>query len=161
MEQERINHLIQEACVNNSCPELADKVKIEWSSRMTSCMGMAFYKKNLIRLSIPVFKLAEIEDQEQTLVHEACHLIARLKNPNCKSHGYEWKIAMVKAGRKPERCHAVDCSSLRRTRKVNRYPYECISCGKQFSISSIKHSRLQKNPEYYVCGKCHSSIRLV
>lgn len=161
MKETRIRELILTACEKNDCIELANKAQIEWSNRMTSAMGIAYWMRNLIKLSIPIFALATEEQKEQTVVHEVCHLIARFKNPTCKSHGREWKTAMRKAGYVPERCHYVDCTSLKRTHKRTRYHYACVSCGKEYVVSAIKHSRLQKDKEYYVCGRCHSSIRLV
>ena len=156
MDANRIEQLIHSSCEKNGCPELASQVTVNWSNRMTSAKGYAFYKENRIQLSSKLFALDSQEGNEATVVHEVCHLIARYRNPKCKPHGTHWKIAMRNAGYSPERCHNVDIQSVRR--KVVRHFYVCPNCGKEYGLTTFKHHKVQLGYRSYACGVCHTKL---
>lgn len=141
--------------------ELADRVEVEWNTRMRSCAGRAFWPKGLIQLNP---KLEGISNSEirQTLLHELAHLIAYERNPNrsIKSHGREWQRACVEVGIPGEKAThelALPTRSLKR-----QWRYECPECEKSFE-------RVRKYKSVVACYDCclketggsyHDSFRL-
>ena len=75
-----IKEWIRFACERNGVPELAQVILVEWSLRFTRRMGDATYSPinygARIRLSIPLWPRASEEDRRETVIHEACHVIA-------------------------------------------------------------------------------------
>jgi len=118
--KQRARELMRLTCIKNGfSSEYADHVGLEWNDRFTSTMGHGSHPYMLIRLSIPIYQRASVKDQEDTVVHEMCHIIAFEKfGYGIKTHGTEWKTCMLTAGYKPERCHSVDLTGLQRTRKT-------------------------------------------
>jgi SprT protein len=105
------------ACECNDVSELAQTIVIEWNRRFTRRLGDAVFNpitfQSKIRLSIPLWPRASIQDRMETVVHEACHLIVWHKfGLFIAAHGPEWKQAMEKCGVEPERTHDVDRTGL-------------------------------------------------
>jgi predicted SprT family Zn-dependent metalloprotease len=112
---DKVRAIIKKVCVANGHPEFVDKIKFEWNKNMTRTMGYAWYYKNLIHLSTLIFARASDAEREQTIAHEAAHLIAFTFHQE-KGHGAYFYNALIVAGYKPERCHRVDISGLKAAR---------------------------------------------
>jgi len=156
---DEIREEIRFACHANGIPELAKKIRFSFNNRFTRRMGDANYYSNRIRLSKPLWKRATPEQRRETIIHEACHLIARHKHgPQIKAHGREWKAAMRRAGFKPIRCHSVDTSGLREGTQ-NAF---CMDCKKRYILGKTRIKRhiraIQQGRPGYVC-KCGGTLR--
>ena len=162
LSREQILELILFACEKNGVPELAPQIKWRWSKKYTRKMGSAEYKKLLITLSRPLFLTRATEDdQKQTVVHEACHLIAFYKFYNnyqlplrLKPHGRELQQAMLRCGKEPRRCHKVPLATVAH--------FEC-NCRKEIFVSRLQEKRIRRAiilGSYYTCRKCKGKLRL-
>src|SRR5574337_1244355 len=89
-------------------PELLNDLSVEWKNSFTARMGDAQYKRVLnrnfvfvgqakIRFSVPLWSLATEEDQLETAIHEACHVVdsflAKTRPGYVRDghHGNSWK----------------------------------------------------------------------
>jgi len=111
--------------------ELADRVSVEWNTRMRSCAGRAFWPTGLIQVNP---RLPQISDTEvkQTVLHELAHLIAYERHPNrpIKSHGREWQRACADVGIPGEKAtHELSLPTRTLRRK---WRYDCPRCAKSF-----------------------------
>lgn len=168
---QEIKNWVKFACEKNNVPDLADKITIRFNFRLTEKMGRAwgeFCHKhiNLIELSEPLWFLQSKEEQKETAIHEACHIIVDhiakkngQKRP--KGHGQIWQKAMRNCGVKPERCYSSDISRKREElgikRKVQRFPAYCL-CGTQKISKHLRTKMLRGNR--YNCLDCGSGILL-
>jgi len=111
-----------------------------------------------VRFSIPLWSRATPKERYETVVHEICHIVANheaaLKGTTTSSaHGWEWKNLMRKCGVKPERCHNVDRTGLKRT--GNRVSASC-GCGAH-NVTPYVAGRIAAGATY-TCRKCHKAI---
>lgn len=162
----QITDLIQIVCQTAGMPEMAQKISVEWSSRMTRCAGKAYLQRKLIRLSNPIWALAGDEANEDTIVHETCHILVywewanrargRLKSANSppRPHGPEWQQLMRKCGYEPKRCHSVDTSAIRKKRI--RYRFDC-GCKEGHLVSRQLTAKIRAGRQY-VCRLCSQRI---
>ncbi|MFT6182180.1 MAG: putative SprT family Zn-dependent metalloprotease [Akkermansiaceae bacterium] len=160
-EDEELTRLCLELLRDLNLEELADRVVVEWNTRMRSCAGRAFWPKGLIQLNPQLTGISKAEVR-QTLLHELAHLVAYERNPNCsiKSHGKEWQRACVEVGIPGEKAThelALPTRSLKR-----QWRYECPRCKKTFE-------RVRKYKSAVACYDCclketggsyHDSFRL-
>jgi predicted SprT family Zn-dependent metalloprotease len=154
----KINAWLMHACTCNGVTELYPKIRWSVNHRFTSKMGLARYNTNEIELSGPLFARASEEDKRQTVIHEACHLIAYYRYFTMGTgHKQLWKETMRKCGVEALRCHNVDNSDLRRN--TNRHASIC-SCGQTYSVSARVARKIQQL-YVYRCAKCHGVIDLV
>lgn len=139
---------------------------IEYSDRMTWAMGYADHKQRwngpshdrqawiyLMTFSLPLFERATEQEQYQTVVHEACHIIDYI-NDGGRMHGKSWKKLMVRCGLEPTRCHNVDRTGLKRV-----VPCKC-KCDTWTEIGQTRASRIRRGTKYR-CQKCKSYIKLI
>lgn len=153
----RVRELMRMACEKNNLPtSFADSVRVEWKDRFTARMGDANYSRMRIRLSTPLFSRASVEDQEDTVVHEMCHIIARhtYKYP-IKPHGREWQLSMVRAGYKPTRTHSVDRTGLKR--KSTKTQEASCSCAVH-KITIKMWVGIQTDKSRRFCKRCKSKL---
>jgi SprT protein len=145
-------------------PEIAQRIIVKWSNRYTNCMGKAHYRgptDMTVTFSGPLWPRASADERRQTIIHEACHIIARYKHQHLggkrriQPHGWEWKQAMTRAGVAPKRCHNVDTTGLGRKREQFEYECGCMT----HMVGKIRHRRMQLEGRRYFCVKCGSSIR--
>lgn len=117
-----IRQWIRYACERNGVPELAQVIVVEWNARFTRRMGDGMYSPTRmlgrIRLSVPLWGRASEQDRRETVIHEACHVIAFYKDANATSHGVEWRQAMLNCGVDPLRTHSVDRTGLMRRQRL-------------------------------------------
>jgi hypothetical protein len=81
--------------------DLAPKITVEFSSRMTRSLGRCYPDRNLIRIAKFVLEDSDALVQE-VLCHEAAHLAAHhLHGGSIRPHGPEWKALILMAGYPP------------------------------------------------------------
>ncbi len=99
-------------------PELVaflDTVTIGFSRRMVGTAGTANLRTQRITLNARL--LAQHPDALQpTFLHELAHLLT-YKLHKHHGHGRPWQIVMLQLGQAPQRCHRLDVSGLRPSRK--------------------------------------------
>ena len=136
---------------------------IEYSDRMTACMGWASQKQiydgnrlawtYVMAFSIPLYERATEQQQYQTAIHEACHIIDYIGGSH--GHGKSWKKLMVQCGVEPLLYHNVDRTGLK-----NVVPCKC-DCGTWTTIGKIRANRIRKCADAYRCRTCKSTIELI
>jgi predicted SprT family Zn-dependent metalloprotease len=155
----RVRQVIGETCDTCGCPEMKEKISFSFNGRFTSKMGDAiFYRSGpnagwgRVRFSTPLWPRATEEKRDNTVIHEVCHVLADyIHGKRCK-HGWQWKALMMKCGQKPERCHRVDTSGLRKSNKK-------VSCGcREFEFGPIRYKKVL-NGHRYVCNHCKQPVR--
>jgi SprT protein len=138
-------------------PELAQAIVIEWNPRFTRRLGDAVFNpttfQSKIRLSIPLWPRASIQDRMETVVHETCHIIVWHKfGLFIAAHGPEWKQAMRNCGIQPERTHDVDRTGLARRQKR----FILLDCPNEHKcrMTAREFNQIQKGTvmECKVCG---------
>jgi predicted SprT family Zn-dependent metalloprotease len=107
---------------------LAERVRVEWDSRLRTTAGLAFPGRSLVRLNP---RLREFGDDEirRTLRHELAHLLAheRAGRRRIAPHGAEWRRACADLGLADEkRTHNLP---LPRRVMTRRHHYRCPACG--------------------------------
>lgn len=148
--------IIRETCERCGHPEVSERIRLQWSNRMTSSIGHAIRKSGddyyHIKLSTPLFKRADHAEQCNTVAHETCHIIDGFVN-NCRmSHSAEWKRFMRLAGYSSERCHTVSVAGL-----VKRFIYECPNGCTEFRLSTRMHNSINRGKPRH-CVKCEGRI---
>jgi predicted SprT family Zn-dependent metalloprotease len=140
-EAEDIQSWLNEACQKNEMPKLGTEIRVVFSRNMTRCLGMAFAKKKLIKLSEPLWDRANTEEKKQVVIHEACHIVAFIKH------------AMLNAGVFPKRTHNVNRDGLRR--QYIKYEARC-SCTPSVWLGHKIASYVRKGTAY--CKRCKGSV---
>ena len=155
-----IHGLIKETF--NLCgePELYERIKVQWNSRFTRRMGDAIYYRRSgtgrVRFSPVLWDRATPEERRETVIHEACHIVAEKNHPGA-SHGPVWKRYMRQAGAKGDRCHNVNRDGLRRKQKRVKAYCSCRS----WELTQNRATRMQKNRmRSYFCKECMGTIQL-
>jgi SprT protein len=155
--------LIAIVCVCCGKPELAERIKISWQSRFTARMGDARWDHHArvgwVRLSIPLWDKASPEEQEEKVVHEACHIIADYTMGRRQGHNTTWRIMMFCCGFEgPRRCHTVNHVAIRAQLLESRVEAHC-ACPTPHKISRILASKLHQGA-VAVCKQCCQPVRL-
>jgi len=165
-DRHQITDLIKMVCKTAGMPEMAQEIEVEWSNRMTRCAGKAYLQRKLIKLSNPIWALAGDKVNEDTVVHETCHILVywewanrargRMRSAGSppRPHGSEWQQLMRKCGYEPKRCHSVDTSAIRPKRK--RYRFDC-GCKEGHLVSRQLVARMGAGKQY-VCRLCRKQI---
>jgi SprT protein len=153
-----IRSWIRFACDSNGVPELAQVIVVEWNPRFTRRLGDAAYSPSTfrakIRLSIPLWPRASDQDRRETVIHEACHIIAVYRFGFVAQHGSEWRLAMKNCGVEPLRLHQVDRTGL--ARKQRRFVL--LDCPRQelekkCRCTAREFNRLRRGVEFW-CRNC-------
>lgn len=115
--------------------------------------GVAHLQRNLIRFNAVLYRQNQQHFLQQTVAHEAAHLIAhQLFGQNIRPHGVQWQSIMREVfGLPPERCHSYQLPPVRRT----LYDYAC-GC-MEHALSAQRHGRIRRGYAYQ-CRKCHQSL---
>jgi SprT protein len=155
-----VRALVCLTCTALGAPFLGSQIIIEWKTRFTSKLGDAAFRLLRVRFSVPLFRLASIDERRATIVHEVCHILNRELHGNAvQPHGDEWKLLMLLAGELPERCHVVDNSSLKRpavresaacacrTHSITRARANKMRAGRHYSCTICKTRLAFANPE--------------
>jgi len=173
----QIKTFTRAACEACGCPELFDKINYECSNRLTNSMGRAQVKNRIVqrwhpdkglhrkrittytmKLSTKIWARANQEEQEDTIIHEACHLIDYYKNGRMNGHGRVWKRLMRECGiNTPKRCHDVDLTGLTQTRrKQPRHTVYC-KCENGTEMGNTQYKRMLRGTNY-TCKKCKTKV---
>src|SRR5437879_3730633 len=112
-----IRQLIELACRACGTPELSGRIRVVWSRRFVARMGDARWDRRrgagIIRLSRPLWPKASDEERRETVIHEACHVIADCRFGGRQGHGPRWRQMMGLCGyHEPTRCHNVDHEAI-------------------------------------------------
>ncbi|QGJ69809.1 SprT domain-containing protein [Planctomycetales bacterium 10988] len=146
-----------EACERCQTGKLAEQITIKFNPRFTSRAGDANYRSLTIRLSQPLWQRMAPAERRETVIHEACHLIAYFHHGSqIAPHGPEWQSMMIRCGLEPKRCHQIERSDLRR--QVRRREVYC-GCGKR-EITQHRYTRMKKGHRY-MCRVCQEMLTLV
>ena len=135
--------------IQEACDYIRHHITWEWSSRLTNTAGMAYYKRNLIRLSSPIFSDLNdqlpnpIKDCYETLAHEVCHLVSNRIAPVDRHHGKTWKYLMGKLGLTSERCHR-----FKSVKKRKRVKVQCARCKQDMNLGMTQHKRYLQGVKY-------------
>lgn len=151
------------ACTLCGVPELVGKVRIVWNARFTARMGDARWNyaqgRGLIRLSRPLWPKATEEEQMETVIHEACHLIADYKFGRRQVHGPRWRQMMRLCGYdNPRRCHRVDQEAIHTRRHKQRIVAVC-GCATGVTVGPIQARKIKAGTVYH-CRSCRQPVRL-
>ncbi|MBK7521696.1 MAG: SprT-like domain-containing protein [Gammaproteobacteria bacterium] len=107
-------------------PARLRRVRIEFSSRLTSSLGMSYPERGLIRLNISLLN----EDAclfDAALCHELAHLVIFHRHGSSVSpHGREWQALMSAAGFEPKVRLGIAQHETGRT--ARRYHHICPVC---------------------------------
>lgn len=167
-----VREYVNYVCDELGVPHVGKAIDIEWSNRLTRVMGNAQVLRlggenrdgfaGRIKLSSKIFELAGERDQDETVVHEVCHIVARYLNhelvsrQGLKGHGAFWASLMNKVGVPPTRYHCVNTKPLRR--KVQRVNAYC-QCPEPYKITLNRATKMMKGFAYK-CKKCWFLISL-
>ena len=91
--------------------EIANDLTVEFSNRLKTSMGYAYYRKNIIRLSTRLWSRATITERRDTIRHELAHIVSfKMFGYRGTGHGANWKYIARQLGCSAARCHNVDTS---------------------------------------------------
>lgn len=112
-----------------------------------------------VRFSIPLWPRATERERYETVVHEICHLVScheAMLSGKCKikPHGREWKMAMIRAGVSPRRCHRINSSGLGQ----KKIPCTC-GCGDHF-MTPLKAGMILDGFGTFTCRACGENIAI-
>ena len=122
-----------------------DLPKLTWDLKGT-VGGQAYLNQNMIRINMEA--LAKYKDHyiKQTIGHEFAHLVA-YNALGHRGHGRSWARVMRKFNLFPDRCHDYDLTPARVVKR--QYLYECDKCGKEFTLTAIRHNKMMKGNQRY------------
>jgi SprT protein len=150
------------ACTLCGVDELAARTRVTWNARFFARMGDARWdcRQNLgfIRLSAPLWAKASRDQQVETIIHEACHVIADYKFGRRQKHGPRWQEMMRLCGyQSPRRCHTVDLGGIRARRLGRRLSATC-GCPGGILITAVVARRVRAGAAYS-CRACGQRLR--
>ena len=158
----KIYSWIEFACEKNDTLYLASHIRIKFTPRFTRKFAEAGYGirplRARIRISPMIWQRATPKERFETIIHEACHIVAfHLYGVDIKPHGVEWRQAMKNCGVEPMIYHNIslvginkfyirDCPKEDRC-FVNKRNLDklrkggllhCTICGKRIDADSIE-----------------------
>ena len=94
----------------------------------------------------------------QVVPHEVAHLVARLVyGRRIRPHGPEWQSVMRDVlGVAPQVRHQMDVRDIARSRP--RHLYHCACPQREHWLSSIRHNRIQRAEQRYLCRTCRQHL---
>jgi SprT protein len=160
-----IRELIEGACRACGVPELAGRIRVTWSGRFVARMGDARWDPiratGFIRFSRPLWPAASPEERRETVVHEACHVIADYRFGGKQGHGPLWREMMALCGYPAaKRCHSVNREDIeqRRERRRVRVRARC-GCAEGVLLGPVQARRLRTGA-VYLCRRCSQRVAL-
>lgn len=119
---------------------------VRWNMRFTSTAGRAYYGRNEIHLSGPLWPHATEAQRRDVAAHEAAHLVAFHAHHHM-GHGQPWRDVMRRAGFEPQRQHDI-AAGVR---------VSCACAGGRL-LTPVRHGRLLRGSSYR-CLACGHAIR--
>jgi len=155
--------LVALTCATLDVPDLAKKISVSFNARFTARMGDATYNAKTgtgrVRLSAPLWPKANRDEQIETVIHEACHVVVIFKHGRVSAHGAEWIAMMTKCGYpNPGRCHTVDKENIAARRRQNRFKIQC-GCAEGGSVGPVWARRIRQGVKAK-CTKCGHFVAL-
>ncbi len=160
-----IREQIETACRACGVPDLSARIGVLWSGRFIARMGDARWDKRrgagLIRLSRPLWPKATDEERRETVIHEACHVIADYRFGGRQGHGPRWVEMMARCGfTRPQRCHSVDREAIQERRERRRVEVRArCGCVDGVVLGPVQARRLRAGTTYR-CLKCCQRVAL-
>ena len=127
-----------------------------------ACAGKCCYRSgyHFYRFNTTLAQENENEFLKQTCPHEVAHRITDIIYGNISSvraHGKEWKHVMRNVMQIPaERCHSYDVRSVKKSAK---FIYSCKCKDKEHPLTKIRHNRIMKKEQQYVCKSCKQLLK--
>ncbi|EMI53869.1 SprT family zinc-dependent metalloprotease [Rhodopirellula sallentina] len=161
----QIHEWIDFALDRNKVNYLSNMIRVRFNKRFIRKFADAGYiavpPRGIIRLSPKIWERASDTERRETIIHEACHIVAfHLHGTAIKPHGVEWRQAMENCEVEPVRCHNIPliginhfhvgecpkaeadrCSISRRKlgdMRRNGTLLHCLTCGLQVGIENIE-----------------------
>lgn len=130
--------------------------------------------KHFLRFNLHYMKIEENREMffEDLIPHEVAHYITTLleiknlkhhkMNKHYKKlyrdHGTVWQYVMSIFGIvNAKRCHSMIAPKIEDKKNRYRFIYKC-NCD-EHKLTSYRHKQLQKNPNYYVCKNCETTLK--
>ena len=120
--------------------------------------GIAYSEEWRIRLNMTLLRENGRKFLDTTVPHEVAHLVAnKLYGREWGvSHGPRWREVMEEFGCKPKRCHDYKAKAARTRRSYREYLYRC-ACDTHV-LSSVRHNRVRRREQTYVCSRCKAEL---
>ena len=133
---------------------LAQRVRVDWDSRLRTTAGLAFPGCSLVKLNPRLREFGDAEIQ-RTLRHELAHLLAheRVGRRRIAPHGAEWRRACADLGL-PDEKRTHDLPLPRRV-IAPRHHYRCVACGE--TLARVRP--LKRGSACLRCCRAHSRGR--
>jgi SprT protein len=163
--QDPIRELIEGACRACGAPELVGRVRVAWNGRFTARMGDARWDRacgvGIVRLSKPLWPKASDEERRETVIHEACHVIADYRFGGKQGHGPRWRQMMALCGYpRPRRCHVVNYDAIQERRERRRVEVRArCACPGGVMLGPVQARRLKRGAVYH-CRCCRQRVAL-
>lgn len=114
---QQIREWIDFALNRNDVEYLSSMIQVQWNKKFTLKFADAGYgvcpPRGRIRISPMIWERATPEQRRETIIHEACHIVAfHLNGLDIKPHGVEWRQAMANCGVEPEVTHKIDLAGI-------------------------------------------------
>lgn len=137
-----------------------NEITWEWSNRLTRAKGMAYRRS--MKFSAKLFPLFPEDEQIDTVVHEACHIICNLMYKKRMGHGPEWKKLMVICGLEPERCYSFSSDAQRDAalslRSAPKYFFKCGCKIHTMKRKTENVKRVMRGESVWTCRACGESL---
>lgn len=145
---------------------IESKLSVLWNTRYTARLGCASYKTRVagrwvddyrVQFSVKLWERANQIEREEVVVHEVCHVAATVLYGR-SGHGPNWKRLMIRCGyAKPQRCHNIDNSDLKRKRKDKSELMRC-GCSMGVIVGPVVAKRIRTKRASYRCRICRQRI---
>ena len=130
-----------------------------------ACAGQAVFRRTgrseqiWLRFNPALLQQNPEEFFRQVVAHEAAHVIARqIYGRGIKPHGVEWKTVMRDVlDTEPEVRHRMDVRTV--IRHQRQYRYSCGCADREHALSSIRHNRVQRLQQIYLCRSCRLPLK--
>jgi SprT protein len=131
-------------------PGLDERASVEFSARLSRSLGLCYPQRDLIRLNPVLLKAENREVLNETLVHEAAHLVAYWRHGGrIRPHGHQWQSLMQLADLPPRatirHTKIKSLPPVRRARYL--YRHRCQDCGNVFNAG--------RTDRRWRCSSCH------
>lgn len=114
----------------------------------------------ILRFNMELAEQNADEFLSETVPHEVAHIIANIHYKENCGHGYLWQHVMLTWKKNPMRCHDYSIENVTR-RNTRGYKWECVRCGKVFSVGKNLDGKIKAKPMAYHCNSCNGNIREV
>jgi predicted SprT family Zn-dependent metalloprotease len=131
-------------------PNQLSQINFEWNPKLRVTLGIAYPKRNLVRLNIILQQPELAHLLEEVVCHEVAHIAAyHLHGPKIKIHGPEWRDLIIKAGFQPRTTLSSDFIQQPLAPSSHQYAHTCLVC---------QSSRLSAKPQpKWRCAECQEA----